>query len=364
MLVCTPTHRAAAVLRTKGIGAETLHSAALRPLFDPAYQAAVAWAISPGGTVPDLLVDKDLARIRALTRQHDAETILAAVGINAADHIVGYEPNSGAAAVAIIDEASMVGRELLDLCLEAFGQVVLIGDPGQLPPVNDEPVLADIDGAELTEIHRQAAGSAIIRLAHQVRAGGVLTDRLTGGNVAAVRAPHPAALRQYPLIVWRNRTRLAATAAVRSALGHDEPAAGEPLVCRSTDKAARAKGFYNNSLWRIITAHGRRLVLDQGDAPRCRTVTTHIEEIDGAEVPPGAVVFRFGYALTAHTAQGSEWERVYIDLRDYRALRGMAYHTGQPELARRWAYTAVTRASRQLVLARSLPTAEWVQPAA
>ena len=49
-------------------------------------------------------------------------------------------------------------------------KVIACGDPGQLSPVNDERYFVRPD-AQLTEIHRQALDSAIIRQAHHVRAG-------------------------------------------------------------------------------------------------------------------------------------------------------------------------------------------------
>ncbi len=56
--------------------------------------------------------------------------------------------------------------------------------------------------------------------------------------------------------------------------------------------------------------------------------------------------FGFGYALTVHKAQGSQWNRVFVlDESDV-----FEYH--QPGKGRRWLYTAVTRAQRALTLLR------------
>ena len=49
----------------------------------------------------------------------------------------------------LVDEASMVGEQTLALCLEAFPQVVLIGDPGQLPPVKDKAQLGNVERVQL-----------------------------------------------------------------------------------------------------------------------------------------------------------------------------------------------------------------------
>jgi exodeoxyribonuclease-5 len=54
------------------------------------------------------------------------------------------------------------------------------------------------------------------------------------------------------------------------------------------------------------------------------------------------IYFDYGYALTVHKSQGSEWDAVML----------MAEKMGKqtPEEYRRWLYTGVTRASQQLIL--------------
>ena len=49
----------------------------------------------------------------------------------------------------------------------------------------------------------------------------------------------------------------------------------------------------------------------------------------------------FGYAITCHKAQGSEWDKVYIDC---------AIKAGKDEPFFRWFYTALTRAKKQVTL--------------
>jgi exodeoxyribonuclease-5 len=58
-----------------------------------------------------------------------------------------------------------------------------------------------------------------------------------------------------------------------------------------------------------------------------------------------ALQVRYGYAMTAHKAQGGQWASVYIDLEDWRRL---LYH--DPITALRWLYTAVTRTTKHLYL--------------
>ena len=72
----------------------------------------------------------------------------------------------------VLDEVSMVGAEMAADLL-AFGKPILVlGDPGQLPPIKGEGAFTDAaPDVMLTEIHRQAGESAIIRLATMARQG-------------------------------------------------------------------------------------------------------------------------------------------------------------------------------------------------
>ena len=80
----------------------------------------------------------------------------------------------------IIDEMSMVDTWLAHQLLKALHedvQVVFVGDQDQLPPVGPGQVLKDllaskqIPTVELTDVYRQAEGSTIIEMAHQIKKG-------------------------------------------------------------------------------------------------------------------------------------------------------------------------------------------------
>ena len=164
----------------------------------------------------------------------------------------------------------------------------------------------------------------------------------------------PAIFLTAPLIVWRNETRLECTKGIRAALGywHGKVYPGEPLVCRSTSAADRADGLLNNSLWRIAAVDSkdeRRIsVYEEGkeEEPHL-AVRLHLEDTDGEEVPEDAVPFRFGYCLTAHTAQGGEWPTVYISKPDLLAHQAFCRKQKTDEHAQ-WSYTAITRAKDTL----------------
>lgn len=53
-----------------------------------------------------------------------------------------------------------------------------------------------------------------------------------------------------------------------------------------------------------------------------------------------AVICKYGYAMTCHKAQGGEWENVFVDMCRYGGTANEDYF--------RWAYTALTRASKRI----------------
>src|SRR5215207_9550939 len=110
----------------------------------------------------------------------------------------------------VIDECSMVdaelGRDLL-----SFGKPVLVlGDPAQLPPVQGGGFFTDAEpDVMLTEVHRQAAGSPIIRLSMDVREGRALERGAYGESRVIGRSEIDATaiLEADQVLVGTNKTR-------------------------------------------------------------------------------------------------------------------------------------------------------------
>lgn len=84
--------------------------------------------------------------------------------------------------LVIIDEMSMVDTWLAHQLLKSLAkdvQVIFVGDQDQLPPVGPGQVLKDllaskqVPTVELTDVYRQAEGSTIIEVAHQIKRGTV-----------------------------------------------------------------------------------------------------------------------------------------------------------------------------------------------
>jgi ATP-dependent exoDNAse (exonuclease V) alpha subunit len=259
------------------------------------------------------------------------------------------------AKLVIIDECSMVD-EALGRDIMSFGtKLLVLGDPAQLPPVQGGGYFTDQEpDIMLTEVHRQAADNPIIRLSMLVREGQGL-ERGDFGAAKIIRRSdfgQKMALQADQILVGRNLTRREVNAKLRSLKGHTEsaPVAGEKLVCLKNNKE---KGLLNGGTWlvkeRAISAKGvvtMRVLSD--DAPEDGLVKVSVlpEFFLGTEeeVPFSKRrefdEFDFGYALTVHKAQGSQWDEVVLYDESF-AFR---------EHRERWLYTGITRAAERLTI--------------
>src|SRR5690606_4798391 len=158
------------------------------------------------------------------------------------------------AKLVIIDECSMVDEEL-GRDLMSFGTPILVlGDPGQLPPISGGGYFTEHEpDFLLTEIHRQARDNPIIRLALDVREG----RELMKGDFGAARiigrdeVDQALVLEADQMLVGINRTRRRYNMRLRELKGFVQPTpqAGDKLVCLRNDSA---KGLLNGSLWKVM----------------------------------------------------------------------------------------------------------------
>jgi exodeoxyribonuclease V len=271
------------------------------------------------------------------------------------------------AKLCIIDECSMVGAEIAHDLLSFGVKVLVLGDPAQLPPVQDAGFFTNAEPDEmLTEVHRQARDNPIIRMSMEVRAG----NRLPYGDFGACKVLARTALRDDPAIVLKadqllvgmNATRTRYNARVRELKGITEPVlqgvvpikmpvAGEKLVCLKND---RAKYLFNGGIWsvhKIRKANPAMIHMviapeDAGGIARKTDVKVHPYFFEGREGElhweqiKKTQQFTFGYALTVHKSQGSQWDDVML-FDESGVFR---------DDARRWLYTGITRAAERLTV--------------
>jgi exodeoxyribonuclease V len=270
---------------------------------------------------------------------------------------LNHDGPASRAGLIVIDECSMVdaelGRDLL-----SFGKPILVlGDPAQLPPVKGGGFFTEAEpDVMLTEIHRQAKDDPIIRLSAEVRAGGKLAYGDYGDSRVIRRddITSEAVLAADQTLVGLNRTRRVYNQRIRTLHGIEgaRPAAGDKLVCLRND---RVKGLINGGLWTVEALKTPRkdflrMVLkpedDVGRASVKVAVLKQFFEGGEDEIPPAqkreSDQFDFGYALTVHKAQGSQWDDV--------VLFDESYAFG--ENRNRWLYTGLTRAAKRLTVVR------------
>lgn len=251
----------------------------------------------------------------------------------------------------IIDEASMVGERLaLDL-LSFETPVLVLGDPAQLPPVKDTGYFIDTEpDVMLTEIHRQAADSPVIQIATMIRQGRRPEPGVYGDSLIFRGRPEEEQVTGCDqIIVGRNMTRQRCNTRFRTLLGRGEspiPVPGDKLVCLRND---HQEGLLNGSLWHVenswaVPENESRVGLHLKDDLWSVTVEAHTQYFQGDKPDYWAVreaqCFDFGYALTAHKSQGSQWRSVFI-FDESAVFR---------QDAQKWLYTAVTRAEQRVIV--------------
>ena len=163
------TGKAVHVMTQKGTPAQTIHSLIYR--FSEATPEEIARV-----TEEMAALERDLPRMGVAERSF-AETQIRQLKFRL-DHIheprFVLNPQSALrdADLLVLDEVSMVGTDMAQ-DLMAFGKPILVlGDPGQLPPVKDTGFFTEATpDVMLTEVHRQAAESPILRLATLAREG-------------------------------------------------------------------------------------------------------------------------------------------------------------------------------------------------
>ena len=268
--------------------------------------------------------------------------------------------------VIVMDEASMADTALAGALVEAVDDgsgLLLVGDIDQLPSVGPGAVLRDIlrmDPAivgrvHLDQVHRQAAKSRIVTMAHELRSGAVAPPRGRDGDVFAV--PQPAR---------GLADRIAEIVAVRAPAFYDiEPSDVQVLAPMYRGPGGvdhlnvRLGERLNPPAGRPTVAgfrEGDRVVQTRNDA-ELDVANGEVGEVAGVDVraktlrvgfPGGMVTFsavaarnlRPAWCLTVHKSQGGEWPVVVLVLD--RGHRSMLY--------RELVYTAVTRARRGLLL--------------
>ena len=280
-------------------------------------------------------------------------------------------------------------------------KVLYMGDPFQLPPVErcTRTVFDNENSSFLTEVMRQGKGSAVLTWATALRKKEAsFSPNTTEGDVSienrnSLWAEYLNKLRagkDITMVTWKNDARVRFNLCVRKVLGYEgKPLQeGEPIMGISN-------GMYlcngeTDSVPNNITLLGKEPICQvsygSGDIKmidaefyRYRKDDTKrliilVPDFSGASIPASSIkglpewyhendfkrqfvkpvgekktryklreevtICTYGYAVTAHKSQGSQWDEVFIT--------GTSKLYGEPTTNARWLYTAITRAKKHV----------------
>lgn len=260
------------------------------------------------------------------------------------------------AALVVIDECSMVDGQMGQDLLSFGKKVLVLGDPAQLPPVGGAGFFTEgrTPDVMLTDIHRQAADNPIIAMATRVRN----QQALALGSYGSSEVIERAAIRQDDVVnadqvlVGKNVTRHASNRRLRSLLGitAEVPVPDDKLVCLRNNNDV---GLLNGAIWNIedighMDEHRIHMTISPEQEGPSQDVEGHMHYFlgNGDKLAwyerKDAQEFDYGYALTVHKSQGSQWNTVML-FDESHVFRQDRW---------RWLYTGITRAAEKLTVVR------------
>lgn len=302
---------------------------------------------------------------------------------NGADGFEHDEDNPIAGKLLIVDEVSMVDIWIANQLFKALPkeiQVIMVGDEDQLPSVGPGQVLRDflsskmIPTVRLTDIYRQAEGSSIIELAHEMKTGKLpqniakptsdrsfircsqaqMKDVIEKIIKSAINKGYSAKDIQVLAPMYRGAAGIDQLNKLLQELfnpkspGKREMKFGE-VVYRNGDKVLQLvnqpeSNVFNGDIGEIVSIFYAKENTEKEDMI--------VISFDGNEVTytkQDFNQFTHAFCCSIHKSQGSEFPIVVLPIVKgyYRMLR------------RNLIYTAVTRSKRSLVICGELEALQW-----
>ena len=298
--------------------------------------------------------------------------------------IIGWKKKDeiGNIDLILVDEASMVSTLVLRDLITFGIPIILFGDDKQLNPIEmaSEPLTKNLYKLfserklvyKLETIHRQALESPIIQLSIAANQKGFVNEGVYGSekNVFKIHWDNPKCKELFNemkydnetvVLCGFNKTRVSLNNKIRQNLKFktNYPYPGDRVIClRNNNRQKIMNGMMGNLVW----------VFSRDDKNYSATI-----EMDGIEEPYSTVIpknifgqetyddiwkkeegaprygrvekkdyFDYGYAISVHKSQGTEWDRVVIFEQRSRSWDEDSW--------RRWLYTAITRAKKKLFI--------------
>lgn len=303
-----------------------------------------------------------------------ASTIHRLLGLNGREMPTDMNARDLEGSLLIIDEMSMVDTLLFKTLIQAIPtsmHVVLVGDKDQLPSVGPGQVFhdlldfAELPKVELTNIHRQAADSTIIPLAHAIKEGKLpsdLTNKMPDRSFISCHANQVPSVVQQIIDLSKKRAYSANDIQILAPMyrgqagidrlnelaqqAYNPPANGKQevdfrgLTFRVGDKVlqlvnAPEKNIFNGDIGQITAIESGKTVGKKNES-----ITV---DFDGNEVSYSRMEWnqlRLAYCISIHKAQGSQFKIVLLPI----------VQQFSRMLQRNLLYTAITRAAEKLVL--------------
>lgn len=286
--------------------------------------------------------------------------------------------------IIIVDESSMVDTKILTDLLSFEIPIIAVGDPFQLPPVQGkEPELLINPDVTLEEIMRQDEGSPIAYLAEKIRKGKPLKDDESYTD-CIWQMPKTDLFTNLEIFDWagqfiaaRNVTVNAINLQARQYFERtgDLPVIGDKMICRrnSWDTVltdGKLPTALVNGLIGTVTQVDEKLVISKlpwkPDGYSFSTNQLNLrpifeDEAEFKDLPYNplalwendqqrrnalkGIILQYGYCITCHASQGSEWDNVVL-------YDDSWPDKNDPTQQARWRYTGVTRAAKKLIWMR------------
>lgn len=286
----------------------------------------------------------------------------------------------------IVDEISMLPKEMWELLLSHHVPIICCGDPEQLPPINPDTDNRILEHPHifLDEIMRQAAESEIIRLSMHIRMGNELDTYNCDKEQVQIITMRELVTGMYEwadqMICATNKMRNDINYAVRHLRGYGpEPQEQDKLISLSNHwefiSSSGTSPLTNGSIGNIqnywleniqlpryikekpITIMRANILTEDGElfnavpidynyilkGEPALTSKDRYKMMKNKQCMDPPFDFTYGYGITCHKAQGSEWKKLLVFEEKF------PFNKNEHK---RWLYTAVTRAEEKIVVVK------------
>lgn len=269
----------------------------------------------------------------------------------------------------VVDEVSMIPVDMWELLLSHKVHVIALGDPFQLPPIDGESEILAKPHVFLDEIVRQAQDSEIIRLSMDIREGLPLSRRK--GNEVSIISKKQLNDAYYSgadqIIAAKNITRSDINWKCRKIKFGDDvpdhPIKSEKIICLKNywdvlsnkqdplingmigtlEDVYYSQGkIFENKMNADFSIEDNNIFYSLSMDYKLFTEgkpTINNENWMQFKGVPKPLLFDYGYCITCHKSQGSEWDKVLV-FAEY--MKGTNFQ--------RWCYTAATRSKKKLII--------------